>query len=241
MDARNTAIHTVNDVFKESMHVRFAFFIARLLCDLGTALVYPLTRYGMGERRFNLTYIIAMFITVLIVSHLHKVESFYLSLYLGSLCLATSFHLFVIWRRNVNQEIVHSYFEGNIILERLIKMFPGGSNAWILEGVYEPLLVVIAGMAIYLFLDQGLGGLLIFSSAWMVLRVRYYYTLYRKKLLDSRDRHIEANHHMDALNGKPSKDTKGFVVRNATNFSEMDRQILSGKTIQNTDFSSLTH
>jgi len=105
-----------------------------------------------------------------------------------------------------------------------------------IESVYEPIFVLLVGIALYFGGMQNIAGLLVASSALMFLRSRYNYALYKTKILDERDAMIEAEFAMQALNGSPSKETKGFIIKGANSLDPQDKKAMGKRILSNDDF-----
>lgn len=211
-----------------------------LLAELGFTMVMPWLRNGLGERFFSPFMIAVMTIFTFAIANVMNVKPTYISIYVGLLVALSAFHLFVISRRNARDEQWHTRYEGDFNIQPLVNKLPKGQSYWWVEGFYEPVLVLIIGLLIKTFLDAGLGALFIFSAVWMVIRARFYYFLYREKLLDERDALIESEVKLDAVNGKPASETKGFIVKGVNTMKPNDKKAVARSMLGEKNFSEIS-
>lgn len=223
-------INALSDALNNSTNVSIARFFVGLFADLGFALVMPLLRRNMGERFFSPFLIVLMSVFAYAMCHLMKVSATYVTWYLAALWLVSAYHLFVIFQRNRRNEPWHTRFEGDFL--PIFSFLPKGKNYWFIEGFYEPLFVFVVGSFVQLTLDTGLGSLFIFSSAWMVFRSRLRYMEYRTHVMNERDAMIEASYKMDALNGKPASETRGFIVKGVNSMKPEDKKAIARNMLE---------
>ncbi len=238
MSQAHDSINAVGEAINEQAKGIRAFGL--LIAELGFSMVMPWLRSGLGERYFSPFMVAVMAIFTLAIANVMKVNPTYIAIYVGLLVVLSIYHLFVINRRNARDEQWHTRYEGNFNIEPLISKLPKGTNYWWHEGFYEPVLVLIIGLIIRNFVDVGLGALFLFSSMWMIARSRYHYFLNRSKLLDERDALIESEVKLDAINGAPAAETKGFIVKGVNTMKPNDKKAVARGLLGEKDFSEMT-
>ena len=234
------AIHGIRYAIGQTPNVRFVRALAIILTEMGFSLMFPILRYGMGERRISPFYITVMSGFALAMAALLKVNPFYISCYLFVLLIASGYHMFEIQRKNWNSELWHSRFHGFSTLEPLLKYLPFGKDFWAREIILEPLFIMLVGQIIYLLLDPGLGALISCSGGFMVVRGFTLYKLFREELLDQRDAMIEAEHAIEVFQGKTVHETAGFTVPNVSRMRPADRQAMARSMLSEKDFATLS-
>lgn len=238
MSQAHDSINAVGEIVTERAKGFRAFGL--IMAELGFCMVMPWLRNRLGERFFSPFMIAVMTIFTFSVANMMNASPTYISAYVGLLVALSIYHLFVINRRNAKDEQWHTRYEGNFNIQPLVSKLPKGKSYWWCEGFYEPLLVLIIGLLINKFLDAGLGALFVFSAAWMVIRARFYYFLYREKLLDERDALIESEVKLDAVNGKPASETKGFIVKGVNTMKPNDKKAVARSMLSEKDFSEIS-
>lgn len=238
MPQAHDSINTVGEVINEQAKGFRAFGL--LIAELGFSMVMPWLRSSLGERYFSPFMIVVMTVFTFIIANLMKVNPTYIGWYVGLLVALSIYHLFVINRRNSRDEQWHTRYEGNFNIQPLVNKLPKGKNYWWCEGFYEPALVLILGLLIRSFVDAGLGTLFLFSGIWMIARSRYQYFLYRSKLLDERDALIESEVKLDAINGAPASETKGFIVKGVNSMKPNDKKAIARSLLGDKDFSEMS-
>ena len=211
-----------------------------IFAELGFCLVMPLLRKNLGQRYFSPFLISLMFGFAFAACYAMQVDMKALTAYLGLIACMSAYHLMVIARRNAREELWHTYYDGDLRIAPLAKYLPGGKNYWVLEGLYEPLVVFNIGLVLQLYVDIGLGCVFIFSSFWMLFRSRYRYWLDLQRRLDERDAWIESHYALEALNGKPPEETAGLVVKNASRMKKSDKLAIAKRSLNDTDFAKLS-
>ncbi len=238
IDQPKTSIHAVGHALRES--ARGTTGAALFLSDLSFVHVMPFLRRNLGENYFSPFLILMMGIFVIGMSMVMKINPTFIAIYLGLLAVASIYHSLVIRKRNKNDEPFFSWGEGDFNIDPLVKKLPFGDDYWVKESVYEPLIVLVTGIVIHHLLDAGLGSLLMISAPMMTLRSLYAKSLNRKALLAARDQQILAEQKVSALQGKPSSETKGYIVKNVNNMRPHDKEALAKQMLNEKDFASLS-
>lgn len=207
---------------KESLHLlrvfnpwkRFEFVLAvlSLLSSCFTVSIVGFLRKDFGERYFstvNLMFgytVVAYFaflgniIGVATGHHFSWLMVFFWAAFIG----VSIFHRLEISRKNKRGEEWHSMNVGTSLLPVPMKE----------ESIYkfiEPALVMTVGLMLWKISGQAgawliIGGLSLFVNNHLV----FYFQ--RQALLDIRDARIEARYMSGAIQGKPAKQTGGFVL-----------------------------
>ncbi|WP_018276012.1 hypothetical protein WKI13_02195 [Teredinibacter turnerae] len=240
MSTPATAVHAVEQAIYETPEVKTVHAIFRVVMDTGFSMVQPLLYVGQGERVVTVFYTAVMFSAVFGLCHFYKVDPLWISGFLGLNALATCYHLGQIWWRNKKDILWHSLYPGDPIIAPLVKHLPKGSDYWWLNGFYVPLFTALIAWLVKQFIDPGLAAVLMFSAFWMVVRNFVYYQQWRSEILDARDRFIESQHTIDALNAAPASKTAGFIVKNAKHLRPSDKKALAKQRLNATDFASLS-
>ena len=227
-------INALGNALNDTANMRMARFFIGLFADLGFALVMPLLRRNMGERFFSPFLIILMSAFAIAMCKIMNVNTSYVAWYLVALWAVSAYHLFVIFRRNRKNEPWHTRFEGDFL--PIFSFLPKGKSYCFIEGFYEPLFVFIVGSIVQFGIDTGLGALFCFSAAWMVFRSRLRYMEYRTHVMNERDAMIEAQYTMDALNGKPASETRGFVVKGVNSMKSEDKKAIARTMLEPKEF-----
>jgi len=229
--AGKDSINALNDAAFEVEQVKIIRFIIQFILDLTFSLVMPFLRRNFGERFFSLSMILFMGAAVTAVTFwLGKNNSFVYG-YMAAVAVLSLYHLLVIFLRNRKGVVWHSRHEGDFL--PFLHYLPKASY-WMIEGFYEPLIIVITGAVVSYYTDPAMASFFWFIAAAMVLRSRYAYRLHKEKMLDERDAQIEAENKMQALEGAATKDTKGFVIKGANSFTKEEKSLM-GKKILNKD------
>ena len=92
-------------------------------------------------------------------------------------------------------------------------------TGWRLAFVYEPILIVTVGFLL-LSVDGYVGAAVMLGGVAALSVTSLQYQQYRNALLDRIDAQIESEMFSEALEGKPLKETKGFVVPGASQLSK---------------------
>lgn len=234
------AIHGVGYALKQTTNARFARALMLILTEMGFSLLFPLIKHNMGERRISFWYITIMSGFALALAIVMQINPTYMAIYLSAVYLASAYHTFEIQRKNYKGILWHSFFHGFSIFEPLLVRLPFGKNFWAREIFLEPLLIMLIGKAIYLFLDPGLGGLIGLSSMFMVIRGITLYRYHREEVLDQRDAMIEAEYALSVFEGASVQDTAGFTVPNVSQMRPADKQAVARSMLSEKDFATLS-
>lgn len=196
----------------------FKWVLALLMLISGcfTVSVVGFLRKDMGERYFSL---INLFFGYSVVANFVFLGNFIgmaagghfsqamLLFYLGF--VGTSFyHLSEIRRKNKAGVEWHSMHHGTSLL-------PLPISEEIILKLWEPLLVFFAGLLLTKFSPQA-GVWLVISGISLLINNHIVFYFERQKFLDARDAGIEARNLGKALQGKPARQTNGFVIAAST-------------------------
>jgi len=230
-------INATNDAIKEIPRIKFVRFIAIFFLELTFSLVLPFLRRNLGERYFSIALIFFMGGTVIFVTTWLGQEVISVYIYTMLMVILSSYHLITILLRNRRGEEWHSRHEGDFL--PFFHYLPK-STYWIIQGVYEPLFIVIVG-AIFSYVAGNplLAGFFNMIAFFMVARNLHQYRMHRENLLDERDAKIEAENRMQALEGSSAKDTKGFVIKGAASFSGEEKQLIGKKILPSDEFENM--
>lgn len=186
-----------------------------VVMDVLCSLVLPLIRHNFGERFFSLFWVTIMMIATLLACWYWQVNHAIISIYMGLLFTASLYHLFVIIRRNRRDEIWHSRYEGDSNFLWVFRHLPKGNQLTWAEGLYEPLIVLIVASLLSVFVDYGLAGIFAVSAMCLAIRARIRHYIWRQGIIDDRDRMIESEGMLSALNGVPAGENNGLSVMDA--------------------------
>ena len=234
MSGATDNINALQERLEQSELVQGYKFWIKFIFDMGFSLVMPILRRNFGERFFSFTMIFVMGAAVTGAAFFFGMSGTPLYAYMSLIALLSAIHLLVIFLRNRRGEQWHTRFEGDFL--PIFTILPKSSNYWVIESIYEPLFVLSIATG-FLFVEmQNIAGLLAASALLMFARSRFNYGLHKTRILDQRDSMIEGEYAMEALNGSPSKETKGYIVKGAKALSEQDKTALGKKILSNDEF-----
>jgi len=233
MAGATDSINILHEAVEQSNVVQGYKFWINCVFDMGLALVMPINRRNFGERFFSFAIIVFMGASVLGASMFFGLEGMPLNIYLAGIVISSIIHLLVIFLRNRRGDQWHTRYEGDFL--PIFNILPKASY-WVIDGFYEPLFVALIGLAFFFGGFESIAGLLTASSVLMFLRSRFNYGLHKTRILDQRDAMIEAQYAMEALNGEPPKQTKGYIVKGAKSLSQQDKTALGRDMLSNDTF-----
>lgn len=234
MAGARDGINILSNALQQNEHVIWYKFIIKFIFDCAFAIVLPILRHNLGERFFSLPVIAVMGVVMFLAGNRFGLTSTEINIYLAVLGLLSLFHWLIILLRNKRGEQWHTRYEGDYL--PFFKFLPYAKNEWVIEGFYEPLLIVISAIVVSNFGMAFFANFLLLIAVLMIIRVIFNYSLYKERLLDDRDAMIEAQHAMDAINGVPSKESKGFVIKGAKSLDTNDRKSIGRRRLSEETF-----
>ena len=164
-------INTLGEAVNEMTQVKFARFVIKFMLDMSFVLVMPFLRRNFGERFFSITMITFMGIAVTAITTLLNANGVSVYGYMTITACLSIYHLVVIFRRNRKGEEWHARYEGDFL--PFFHFLPKATY-WMIEGLYEPLFVLIMGGIVAYFTDPVLAGVFYTIAIFMVFRSIYH-------------------------------------------------------------------